>query len=271
MSRSREHGIAFLSVLATLAIGASLVLGMQQREEGRVSDVDTHATVLQAQQIVGGALLAVQVALEKDGQKAPDIDHYGEEWYQTRQEETAISGGTLSVTLADLGGLLDVNGLSDQMALATFERALRASDLDPGLAGRIASFVRQNGPIDHLTDLPLAPADRQALSQIAVALPQRVPVNLNTAPAPVLSALFPQSGMTRRILAVRQKTGQITAQDLRRIGALPPPNAGWDTRHVRATATVRFEGLTLKRSIDLARDERNRAQVSIQAQQQSGR
>ena len=275
MTRHREHGIAFVSVLATLAIGAVMVANLQTLSLTQTRFATDSADVTRARAIAEGAVLELRAAWAEDGRVSPDQDHWGEAWYQARQDQIAIEGGTITVEITDLSGRINLNALTDPAlgAVPVLSRALLAVGLDGALAARIAAFVQQSGPLTHLGALEalgLSKDDLQSLGQIAAALPGETVLNLNTAPLDVLTALFPAAGLAKRLVAERDKTGLLTQETLRRLGTLPPPGTGWTTRHIHLSVTVQQGGVLTKREIFLKRDRQDPSRVSLYRQTSTG-
>jgi type II secretory pathway component PulK len=252
--RNREAGLAFISVLVTVSIGAGLVLGMVSRQDATLGAASDHIAFAEARSVAEGALLAVEMAFSADASTAPEVDHWGEAWFQARQDQIAIHGGTLSVEVEDLGGKIDVNSSLEPPQIKLFARALSEVGLNPGYAAEIAAHISDAGPVTSLVGL-VPDRDRKALGLIAAALPQPHPLNLNTAPEPVINALFPQRGVARRVLAVREETGQITAADLTQLGVLRPPSTGFTTHHIKAVAVAERDGVSVRCSVHFQRDE----------------
>jgi len=277
MMRGRDQGLAFLSVLATLAIGASLVLAMLDRSEARLANTSAHLTATRAILLADSGLLAVETAWQRDAKDAPEVDHYGEAWSSVQQSEiTLMDGATLTVDIADLTGRLNVNDLQEatRQQQAVFTRAFRQLGFPPDLVARIAGFLRSEGPVQNLSDLAkigLRQDQLDHLAGIATAFPGPQAINLNTAPVAVIRALFPQPGLARRLLALRDDTNQIRASDIRRFGGLTPAGVGWTSTHLQATAIVSINGSSLTRQVVLARDPDDPATVTLISQHLKGR
>ena len=275
MTRHRENGIAFVSVLATLAIGAVMVANLQRLSLTQVRIATDSADVTRARAIAEGAVLELRAAWAEDGRVSPDQDHWGEAWYQVRQNQTAIQGGTIAVEITDLAGRINVNALTDPTlgAVPVLSRALKEVGLESSLAPRIAAFVQQSGPLTHLGKLAalgLSDEDLQSLGQIATAAPGETLLNLNTAPPDVLKALFPAAGLAQRLAAERDKTGFLTQEALRRLGTLPPPGTGWTTRHIHMSVIVQQRDVITRREVFLRRDQQEPSRVSIYRQTSTG-
>jgi general secretion pathway protein K len=254
-------------VLVTVSLGAGLVLGMVTRQDATRASAADQIAFAEARLLADGALDAVERAFALDGRVAPQADHPGEPWFQ--DTPLVVEDGALRVRVDDLGGRIDVNALG-VLDIPVLARALAQVDLDPALAPRIAARMRDQGPVAVLHELADIVPDLAAFDQIATALPVPHPLNLNTAPDPVIRALFPQRGTARRILAVRAEQGALTNADLQRLGALRPQNTGWTTRLIRAEAVVEREGVTLRRTAVIYRDDRADFQTTTLRQTLSG-
>jgi general secretion pathway protein K len=123
-------------------------------------------------------------------------------------------------------------GLPDPQQLEIFKRLLNNLQLDQGLALRIANFVaaglpatmeegndptRQAAPVigapvkilqveDLLSVRGVTPAIVERLRPFVTVLPEKTPVNVNTAPAEVLAAVVPNMSVSEaNTLIVRRK------------------------------------------------------------------
>jgi type II secretory pathway component PulK len=275
VTRRRERGIAFVSVLATLAIGAVLVAKLQGLSERQTGFAVSSADLTRARAIAEGAVLELRGAWAEDGKTSPDQDHWGEAWSQLRQSQTAIQGGSIAVEITDLAGRINLNALAEPglQAVPLLSRALREVGLEGALASRIAGFIQNSGPIADLAGLEplgLSRADLRSLGKIAAALPGEAVLNLNTAPPELLKALFPAAGLAKRLIAERDKAGFLTQETLRRFGTLPPPGTGWSTRYIRLLVEVRQRDVLTRREIFLTRDPQEPSRVSLYRQTSTG-
>jgi general secretion pathway protein K len=173
-----------------------------------------------------GAESWVAIILRQDAEDGPS-DHLGEIWAQpfpVLPIESESVRGALTGELLDLQGrfnvnnLIGANGAVDPIALEQFQRLLLSLDLDPRFAGLAADWIdadedtgfpdgaedpiyssmtppyrTANSSIATVSELmALEGMDRESFARLAPfisALPGRTPLNVNTAPAPVLQSL----------------------------------------------------------------------------------
>ena len=218
-----QRGIALLTVLLIVAL-ASLTatqLAADQQLALRRSEL-----LLSRQQATQFALGAEQWALAVLNRDRGDnnFDHAGENWAQPAVT-LPVEGGRLSGVIEDLQGRFNLNNLLredavDEVQLARLRRLLEALDLDPDLAQAVADWLdpdqetRFPGGAEDDVYLAATPAYRSAdrvlvdvselrlikgidldtwqkLQPYVVVLPERTAVNVNTAPAEVLTSLDP--------------------------------------------------------------------------------
>ena len=178
----------------------------------------------------GAGLEAAQLALYLDGWEALAIemldrdrptpsDHAGEAWAQPRTE-LELDRGRVSGRIVDLQGRFNLNWLADAedaFAHAAFERLLTALGIPAARAGDIREHLRPGGPDDarpylagdpptrpwggavavaaQIREVPRLSEDEWArLAPHVAAYPGALPLNLNTAGAPVLASLLPGTG-----------------------------------------------------------------------------
>lgn len=218
----RERGVAIIMALLILAVAA----GISSTVAWELSTATHRSTVLSAQrqgyEYDLGAESWVEQILKRDAGKA---DTLGSDWAQ-QLPPLPIQGGALVGHVEDLEGRFNLNTLVDDrgkentVAFAAFQRLLAALNIDPCLANTVLDWVdaddipradcgaetnyygtldppygSANAPFVSATTLlqikGITPKIYAALAPYVTALPVATPVNINTAPAPVLAAVVP--------------------------------------------------------------------------------
>lgn len=240
MKRLSDRGISLLNVLVVVAIGASLIqlmLTSQDRALAKAQEANDRA---QAESLARAGVTSVAIALRRDFSSAPDADHMQEPWAKAAQEAVALDFGQFEVLIEDARGRFDMNSLGPRALSETrvFLGLLAALDLPEALVQQVS----QAAPYQQVSDLKsiLSAGDYEALEPHIVALPERSPMNLNTATEALLSALFQSSAAARNLVARRAARGHLEPSDLSALGLIQPPLAGFTSQvfDVYASATV---------------------------------
>ena len=107
MTRRRdEEGMILVNVLMFVAIAAGLVLLMINREELALDRGLRTREAARALAIVRGGELSAVVALRRDAEQSPEVDHVGEPWAKLSESGAPIEGGSFDLAIADAEGRL---------------------------------------------------------------------------------------------------------------------------------------------------------------------
>jgi general secretion pathway protein K len=237
----RQAGTAVILAILTVALVASLAAAVLADYGTAVASVSGRHDQAQARLLAMGAVDWARNILADDA-RTSSTDHGGEAW-ATRVPPTPVEEGEISGELEDLSGHFDLNsvvkeGKVDLYQAARYKRLLillgvsadRAAalaaalvdwlDADDTVAGSGQSEVAQYGAASSArrpANAPLADVDELALvlgydvrimallRPFVVALPVAAPLNVNTAPAEVLSAAIPGLEMDKARLLVNQR------------------------------------------------------------------
>lgn len=218
----RQTGVALLTVLLVvfLATVAAVSLASVQQLAIRRSTLLLHQQ--QAQLYALGAEQWAAAILARDLEEN-QTDHLNETW-ATLPPALPVEGGSITGTIQDLQGRLNLNNLLqqddtiDESWFLTLQRLLDALELNPGLAQAIADWIDSdmeprfpdgaedgeyvghtppylaaNRPLVSISELRLVKGmDEESFNRLAphiCALPDTTPINVNTASAPVLASL----------------------------------------------------------------------------------
>ena len=244
--RHREQGAALLAAMLTVALVATFAAGAlwQQWKTIEVEGAERQRT--QARWLLTGALDWARVILREDaraGDANAPTDHLAEPWAVPLQEArlssflAAIPDAVgspinddalgqqvlLSGQINDLQGRLNVNNLLqggqlDGKSVVAFERLFDALGVPPAqlnlLTQGLVSAQKQNSTsplmpqrVRELSWLGLSHQTLHTLAPYITVLPNRTPVNLNTASLQVLFASVPGLSLSdaQRLVQLRER------------------------------------------------------------------
>ncbi|MBF0107566.1 MAG: type II secretion system minor pseudopilin GspK [Magnetococcales bacterium] len=227
-ARRGEFGVALITALLIVSLATITMVAMATRQKMQTRLTGSLMGRDQGWNLVmGGEAWARAVLLRTAGDNA--WDSLDEPW-AARMAPMDVDGATVWGWSEDvqsrfnLNGLI-VNGRQDATAMAIFERLLDRLDLDPLLATAVADWIdadserggamgaendsysrlpasygAANQSMQSATELMLVQGfdDKiwEKLKPFVVALPGRTAINVNTAPAVVLSALAGNIGLS---------------------------------------------------------------------------
>jgi general secretion pathway protein K len=202
-----------------VAIAAGLVLLMINREELALDRGLRTREAARAQAIVRGGELSAVVALRRDAEQSPEVDHVGEPWAKLSESGAPIEGGTFDLAIADAEGRFNINSVRSGEVASTI--LFQAIGNEAGLTGEqivaAIEYVRLRGPVTDLRPLRMAgvePKVADRLERLVTALPGRTTLNLNAASEEMLAMLFRDPLVAQRLVAIRTRQGYLTARDL---------------------------------------------------------
>ena len=268
---ARQAGAALLTAMLTVAMVASLASGALWQQWRSVEIEAAERSRVQSLWLLTGALDWARLILREDA-RSGGADYLSEPWAVPLEEarlsaflaadkksqpdnDAGASQTFLSGQITDLQGRLNVTNLVDldgkvsepwlkafaklfQMLtlppaelLALAENLRMALDASPENAGLPqAPLMPQR--VDQLVWLGLSERSLSVLRPYITLLPERTPVNLNTASASVLSACIPSLDMAQaqRLVSLRQASHFKTLADAAaQLGQMTVPLS--DTQH----------------------------------------
>lgn len=246
MSRGRdEEGMILVNVLMFVAIAAGLVLLMINREELALDRGLRTREAARALAIVRGGELSALVALRRDGEQAPEVDHVGEPWAKLSENGAPIEGGSFDLAIADAEGRFNINSVRSGEVSSTilFQTIGNEVGLTPEQIVAAVEYVRLHGPVTDLRPLRLAgiePKIADRLERLVTALPGTTTLNLNAADQEMLALLFRDPVVAQRLVEVRARQGYLTAKDLSDQNVSLPRGTSFrsNTFWVRTRATI---------------------------------
>lgn len=250
-----ERGAALLVALLTVAMVATLAAAglWQQWRAAEVEAAERQRA--QASWVLSGALDWARLILREDGVSSGSVDHLGEPWavplrearlatFLAANRDADISGSSaersfLSGEIVDLQSRLNVSNLVEggRVSLAGTRAFVRLFELLGLPTGQVEALAQQllrasqasrkalpadGSPVPLLPQevaqlvwLGLPPASVKAIAPYVTVLPARTPINLNTAPAPVIYAAVDGIGLAdaQRLVAQRSASHLRTVAD----------------------------------------------------------
>ena len=237
---ARERGVAILMAMVILALAAGITSALIWDRSLSIHRTALIGAQRQAWQYDLGAEAWVEQILRRSANKN---DTLGSTWAQ-HLPPLPVQGGVIVGGVEDLQGrfnlndLIGKNGNTDPTTLAALKRLLEILQINPDVANAIADWTDANDNVTEpggaesgyyaTLDPPYAPANGRfystttlrlvkgvtpeiyaRLAPYVTALPQITPVNINTAPAPVLAAIVPDFTLAqaKALVAQRGKNG----------------------------------------------------------------
>jgi len=213
MRRRNQRGVAVVTALLMTALAVSIVAGLFWQQQVQIRLVDNQRVRMQEEWLLRDMLDWAQWVLIQDDRQS-SIDYEGETWSRPLSGmpiASNVAQAVLRGTVSDAQGRFNLNNLSDEgqidpIETATFARLLSgqniAAQLAQATAQSIANLQRRNTSnarnpqmrlwqIDDLLSIPgYTPAMLRRLRAFVIVLPESTPINVNTAPAEVIAALY---------------------------------------------------------------------------------
>ena len=219
MNAPDARGAALITAMLMAALAAAVIATLASSQSQWLRSVELRRDQVQAQALVLAGLAWARQVIREDARAGP-YDHLGEPW-SLPLPPTPLENGSIEGRIIDAQGLLNVNNLATEGAIARTEHrrlarlfaqaGLPASALD-SLADWIdADDIAREGGSEAATYVDARPARRPpnapllrtaeaalargvdanrfaTLAPYVIALPSTTTLNVNTAPAEVLAA-----------------------------------------------------------------------------------
>jgi general secretion pathway protein K len=255
-SASRERGAALLTAMIIVALVATLATSMVWQQWRAVEVETAERARAQSAWILAGALDWARLILREDA-RAGGPDHLGEPWSvplaearlstflaadrnNTEDAPDAFLSGQITDAQAryNLRNLIDDQGKVVEIELRTLQRLCEMAGVAPEVATRLATGLRDalarettaSGSVG--ADAPLVPrtvaqlawlgVDPEAVSRLrpfVTLLPERKPLNLNTAEREVIAATIEglDLGSAERLVQSRQRNPLRNLEEARKV------------------------------------------------------
>ena len=246
MRRDDQSGVILINVLVILALASAVLVGMIRVADLAISRSQTFADAARAEALIAGGEASAIAVLQRDMTKAPSTDNLTENWAAIAQAETAVEGGSFSLTIADaqrrfdLNSLRDAGGIAPQILTRIAVRLGLPEDAVPRILARMAAPAPLRRIDDLVADAGLATDQVTALQKVVTLLPVRADVNINTAPDDLLFALSDNPVQARGLIALRRLKGALTSEDMAAVQLVLLPGTGYTSRLFEVAVTVRI-------------------------------
>ena len=297
-ARLRQRGFAVVMAMLIVALAASVAGFMAWQQSMWVRQAENLSNLAQADAIARAAGRWAQMALIEDGRKSAN-DHEGEFW-ATALPAIPVEHGSATIRLVDLQGRFNLNNLvqggkPSAPDVAAFRRLLELAGLAPDLANAVIDWIDGDsdptfpGGAEDVDYLALQPPyraanrplidvgelarvkgfDAKALAKLApfvAALPAPSALNLNTAPAEVLTATIQKLGLTEAqgLVATRRERPFLDLEDVKKRLPeldLPRERFGVASQYFLAAASAHFDRATVAYEMLIMRPAPTRAQL----------
>ncbi len=253
---ARQRGIALITAVLIVAIVATVAAQLSLGQQVWVRQAQNLSDRAQADTVAKAAFMWAVTILNEDSKKSPTTDDLTEDWSRPLPP-LPVEGGAIQGRIIDAQGLFNLNNLvrggnPSTPDIDVFQRLLRNLGLDPNLSGAVVDWIDSNSQTgaagaedtEYLTLQPPYRAANQAIASVeelrlirgfdaaaldklrplVTALDKPTAININTAPAPVLSALFTNLPLSsaQQLVAAREKTPFKTTNDLNTLTGQAP-------------------------------------------------
>jgi general secretion pathway protein K len=208
-----EEGASTITALIVLGVAAVLLSSLLWRQQFQVRQIENARDRAQAQWLERGVVDFARLVLRED-LRASNVDHLGESWalpladsrvadfLKNAEIPDTIAQVNLQGQLIDAQSRLNLTNIWDANRqtinrnwVEAYARLLERLSLDRNLANLTAQAALQNGvlinSLESLRSLSFyTPAMIERLRPYVIVLPKATPINLNTASAEVLAAVF---------------------------------------------------------------------------------
>jgi general secretion pathway protein K len=279
-----QRGGALLLAMLILTLVASVAAGMVWQQYRAIQVEAAERARTQAAWILLGALDWARLILREDARSSANLDHLGEPWavplaearlasfLAADRDNTAADNEGLQAFLSgqisdaqgrfNLRHLVDDEGKLVPTQVAALQRLCEAAGAPGDAAGSVAERLRaawagEAGPqlapddVGELRRFGLEAAAIERLRGWIVLLPQRTPLNLNTAPREVIGAAVEGLDLSsaERIVSTRARTPFKSLAEVQTLLAgvqLDPNRVGVASRYFEVQGRLRLEDRVLE-------------------------
>ena len=264
MSARQQRGVALIAALLVVALATVLIAALLDHSEAAQARTRNLQRAEQGWELMRGVEAWAGSVLRDDFRDAPHIDSRSDVWAQP-MPPIDLPGVRIFAQLYERNGCFNLNNLhpgegEDALALARFERLLRALKLDPMLAQQVLDWIdadtiprsggaedsallarnppmrAANQPFAHVSELRLLPGVtpevHSVLAPETCALPAGTTINLNFASEAMWMSLA--DAITPNLAQRLARDGQANydsleavTQELEQLGLGPMPLAGF--------------------------------------------
>lgn len=241
ITRNTERGSATVTALIVVGVAAIVITGLIWRQQIQIRNIETTRDRTQAQWLQHGMIDFARLVLTQD-LRVNQVDHLAESWslplsdskvadflknvdIPDELQAVTVNGGiTDAQGLFNLSNLWDGNYQINANGVLAYSRLLTALGINSNLAQQTAQMAQENQmafyDVSDLIGVPgYTPAMIQTLRTYVSVLPIPTTVNINTASAEVLMAVF--AGLSRSSAnSIVQNRSNSPAKSLEEINTL---------------------------------------------------
>lgn len=205
--RHSENGSATITALIVVGVAAVVISGLVWRQQLQIQNIENLRDRTQAQWLQRGMIDFARLVLTQD-MRTSQADHLGETWALPLNDSKVadfvknadipdeLKSISVNGAITDAQGLFNLSNLSSAAGVLVYSRLLMNLGLNPSLAQPTAQTLQEKQiAIQDVSDLITIPGYSESMIEIlrryVIALPTTSTVNINTAPAEVLMAVFP--------------------------------------------------------------------------------
>ncbi|GAB4350022.1 MAG: GspK family T2SS minor pseudopilin variant XcpX [Gammaproteobacteria bacterium] len=236
---SGQRGVALITAILVVALATAAGVAVATRQHIDIRRTENLLNADRAYLYALGGEAWAKAILARDRNDG-DVDHLGEDWAR-KIPPLPVDGGSVSGYIEDMQGRFNINNLAVsgenfEIDLARFRRLLANVGLNESLADAVVDWVdpdieprfpdgaeddfylgqepayrTANRPMTSASELRLVRGfDQESVEKLlpyVVALPLATPVNVNTAPPPVLESLFAglDESQVRQLVEAREE------------------------------------------------------------------
>jgi general secretion pathway protein K len=202
-----ENGSTTITALIVVGVATVVISSLVWRQQLQIHNIENLRDRTQAQWLQRGMIDFARLVLTQD-MRTSQADHLGETWALplndskvadfVKNEDIPDELKSISVNgaITDAQGLFNLRNLSNAAGVLVYSRLLTNLGINPNLAQQTAQTLQENQiAIQDISDLISIPGYSESMIEMlrryVIALPATSTVNINTAPAEVLMAVFP--------------------------------------------------------------------------------
>ena len=204
----RQRGAVVIVALLVVALAATVASYALQRQDSWLRQLQASRDAEQARWVLRGGTHWARTILVEDARASGAVDHPGELW-ASGLPATRVEDGTLSGSIADEQALFNLanlvrDGKPSPRDISALSRLLGFAGLD----ARLASQISAAPALREWSDVQKAcRCEEKVVARIrafATVLPQRTPVNVNTASPEVLAAVVEGMEIAEAMVLVQE-------------------------------------------------------------------
>jgi len=220
--RHSENGSATITALIVVGVAAVVISGLVWRQQLQIHTIENLRDRTQAQWLQRSMIDFARLVLTQD-MRTSQADHLGETWalplndskvadfVKSADIPNELKSISVNGAITDAQGLFNLTNLSNAAGVLVYSRLLTNLGLNPSLAQQTAQTLQEKQiAIQDIADLIAIPGYSESMIEMLrryiIVLPTPSTVNINTAPAEVLMAVFPALSRSSANNLVQQRS-----------------------------------------------------------------